>query len=217
MKNYIFYAFALAALTLAPAGASAQKSNTDSVPAGTDLNALKFDTPVIIDSSVAFADSDNKWIAMSADVQAITQVPVEKVYAVLHDLANQPNVFNKGVSKTKSVVVKSSGPTGVTAEFTTTAVGQDTTYTALVTEKLSLPDSALITVKQTVPNVQIRNVYATWYIAQVTVNGAKCTYIRFYDTNEAAGGSVKKGLVSAGINGAHTSTLKQLIDGARNR
>ncbi|MDR1257587.1 MAG: hypothetical protein LBJ86_07565 [Spirochaetaceae bacterium] len=217
MKNYIFYGFALAALTLAPIGVSAQKYNTDAVPAGTDLSALKFDTPVIIDSDVVFADSDNKWIAMSADVQAITQVPIEKMYAVLHDLANQPNVFNKGVSKTKSVVIKSSRPDGVTAEFTTTAVGQDTTYTALVTENLNLPDSALITVKQTEPNAQIRNVYATWYVASMTVNGAKCTYIRFYDSNEAAGGAIKKGLVNAGINGAHTSTIKQLIDGARNR
>jgi hypothetical protein len=135
----------------------------------------------------------------------------------LHDLANQPNVFKGALSKTKSVVVKSSGPDGVTAEFTTTAVGQDTTYTAFVTEKLSLPDSAFITIKQTAPNVQIRNLYATWYMAQVTVNGAKYTYIRFYDSNEAAGGSFKKSAVSAGINGAHTATIKQLIDGAQKR
>jgi hypothetical protein len=218
MKNYIFYAVALAALTLAPVDVSAQKSNTDRVPAGTDLSTLKFDTPVIIDSNVDFADSTNKWIAMSADVQVITQVPVEKVYAVLHDIPNQPNVFNKGVSKTTKAVVKSSSAAGVTAEFTTTAVGQDTTYAALVTERLALPDSVFITVKQTnAPNEQIRNVYATWYVASVTVNGAKCTYIRFYDANEAAGGGVKKGLISAGINGAHTSTIKLLIDGARNR
>ncbi|MDR0383485.1 MAG: hypothetical protein LBH50_05810 [Spirochaetaceae bacterium] len=217
MKHSFFYALAFAALVFVPVGARAQTASTEGVSPGTDLSSLKLDTPVMVNSDVAFADSSNKWIAMSAEVHAITQTPLEKVYAVLHDLEGQPKVFNKGLSVTKSIVIKSSGPEGVVAECTMTAVGQDTTYTAVVSEKLNLPDSALITVKQTVPNAQIRNVYATWYLAAVSVNGVKCTYIRFYDSNEAAGGAIKKGLVSAGINSAHISTIKQLIAGAKNK
>jgi uncharacterized membrane protein len=217
MEKHILYVLTLAALIFTPAGAFAQNPGGEGVAPNTDLGALKVDTPVIISSNVAFADSGNKWIAMSADVHAITQVPIDKVYAVLHDLENQPKVFNKGLSVTKSVVVKEAGSNGVTATFTTAAAGQDTSYTALITEKVNLPESAFITVKQTVPNDQIRNVYATWYLSAQTINGATYTYIRFYDSNEAAGGSAKKSIVSLGINGAHTATLKQLIDGAKKR
>jgi hypothetical protein len=217
MKHLFTVVFLIAVMMFFPVALFAQQYNTEGVVPNTDLSALKADTPVIINSNVDFADSSNKWIAMSAEVQAITQVPIEKLYAVLHDIESQPKVFNKGLSVTKSAKIDSTGPDGTVATYITSAVGQETVYTALVTEKVNLPDSVFIVVKQIKPSDQIRDLYATWYIAQVTVNGAKYTYIRFYDSNEAAGGSVKKGLVNAGINGAHTSTIKQLIDGAQKR
>ncbi|MDR2098128.1 MAG: hypothetical protein LBP37_06375 [Spirochaetaceae bacterium] len=197
-----------------PDGVFAQRNDTEGVAPNTDLSALKVDTPVVISSNVAFADSSEKWIAMSAEVQAITKVPVEKLYAVIHDIENQPKVFNKGLSVTKSAKIESGGPDGVVASFTTSALGQDTVYTALVTEKTDLPNSAFITVKQTENNEQIRNLYATWYLSTVTVNGQKYSYIRFYDSNEAAGGGIKKTAVSGGIKGVHTATINQLIAGA---
>jgi hypothetical protein len=215
MKNFIFYVFALAILTSPVADIFAQQANTEGVAPNTNLSALKVDTPVIISSNVAFADSSNKWVAMSAEVHAITQAPIEKLYAVLHDIENQPKVFNKGLSVTKSAKIDSTGPDGTIATFTTTAVGQDTVYTALVTEKTDLPNSVFITVKQTKPNDQIRNLYATWYLSTVTINGKNYSYIRFYDSSEAAGGGIKKGLIGAGINSAHTSSINQLIAGAK--
>jgi hypothetical protein len=213
MKRFIFCGFVI--LALAPVMLFAQEVNTEGLVTNTDLSTLKVDTPVVLNSNVAFADSGNKWVAMSAEVHAITQAPIEKLYGVLHDIENQPKVFNKGLSVTKSAKIESTGPDGTVATFTTSAVGQDTVYTALVTEKVNLPDSVFITVKQTTSNDQIRNLYATWYLATVTVNGAKYSYIRFYDSSEAAGGSIKKGLISTGINSAHAASINQLIAGAK--
>ncbi|MDR1148925.1 MAG: hypothetical protein LBK66_09870 [Spirochaetaceae bacterium] len=217
MKNFLNL-FVILILTLVSAAAFAQQRNTEGVAPNTDLSTLKADKPVIIDSNVAFVDgSDNNWIGMSAEVQAITQVPIEKLYAVLHDIENQPKIFNKGLSVTKNAVINSVGENGTVATFTTTAVGQDTVYTALVTEKVNLPESAFITVKQIQPNSQIRNLYATWYLSTQTINGVKYTYIRFYDSNEAAGGGIKKTAISAGIKSAHVASINQLINGAAKR
>jgi hypothetical protein len=210
--------FVILILTLVSTVAFAQQRNTEGVAPNTDLSTLKADKPVVINSNVAFVDgSGNNWIGMSAEVQAVTQVPIEKLYAILHDIENHPKIFNKGLSVTKNAVINSVGENGTIATFTTSAVGQDTVYTALVTEKVNLPESAFITVKQTAANSQIRNLYATWYLSTQTINGVKYTYIRFYDSSEAAGGSVKKGLISAGIKGAHVSSINQLIDGAAKR
>ncbi|MDR0663263.1 MAG: hypothetical protein LBF80_04185 [Spirochaetaceae bacterium] len=217
MKNLFTAIFSIIAMTLVPAALFAQRYNTEGVAPNTDLGDLKVDKPEIINSDVAFADGGNDWIAMSAEVHAITQVPIDKLYAVLHDIESQPKVFNKGLSVTKSAKIDSTGPDGTVATYTTSAVGQETVYTALVTEKVNLPDSVFIVVKQTKPNSQIRNVYATWYLSTVTLNGIKYSYIRFYDSNEAAGGGIKKAAVSAGINSAHTATINQLIDGAKKR
>ncbi|MDR1363616.1 MAG: hypothetical protein LBJ35_06165 [Spirochaetaceae bacterium] len=207
-----------AILVCVSTAAFAQQPNTEGVAPNTDLSTLKVDKPVVISSSVAFADGGgNKWVAMSAEVQTITQTPIEKLYAVLHDIENQPKVFNKGLSVTKKAVIDSTQGDGVIATFTTTAVGQDTVYTALVTEKVNLPESVFITVKQTAPNNQIQNLYATWYLSTQTVNGVKYTYIRFYDSSEAAGDGLKKTAISVGINSAHTASINQLIDGAKKR
>ncbi|MDR2445198.1 MAG: hypothetical protein LBD44_04625, partial [Spirochaetaceae bacterium] len=212
MKIFMLYGFALAVLTSTPALMFAQQqAKTEGIVPDTDLSTLKPDMPSVISSNVAFADSSNKWVAMSAEVQAITQAPIEKLYAILHDIENQPKVFNKGLSVTKSAKIEETVEDGTIATFTTTAVGQDTVYTALVSERTDIPDSVFITVRQTKDTDQIRNLYATWYISTVTINGAKYSYIRFYDSSEAAGGSIKKGLISAGINSAHTSSINQLI------
>ena len=216
MKTITFYGFALVVLLSAPVAVFAQQqAKTEGIAPGADLSALKVDAPVVLSSDVAFADDSNKWVAMSAEVHAITQAPIEKLYAILHDIENQPKVFNKGLSITKSARIEGVAEDGTIATFTTTAVGQDTVYTALVSENADLPDSVFITVKQTKANDQIRNLYATWYLSTVTVSGAKYSYIRFYDSSEAAGGGIKKGLISAGINSAHTSSIKQLIAGAK--
>jgi hypothetical protein len=218
MKNFLLNGFIFAGLVFVSTAVFSQQRNTEGVAPNTDLSALTVDKPVIISSSVAFADgSDNKWIAMSAEVQAITQVPIEKLYAVLHDIENQPKVFNKGLSVTKKAVIDSVTADGTIATFTTTAVGQDTVYTALVTEKVDLPESVFITVKQREGNNQIRNLYAAWYLSTKTIKGSTYTYIRFYDSSEAAGGGIKKTAISAGINGAHTASINQLIDGAKKR
>jgi hypothetical protein len=217
MKILFIAFFSITVIMAAPSALFAQQYNSEGVAPGTNLSALKVDSPNIISSSVDFADSSNKWIAMSAEVQALTQVPIEKLYAVLHDIENQPKVFNKGLSVTKSTKIDSTGPDGTVATYTTSALGQETVYTALVTEKVNLPDSVFIVVKQTEPNDQIRNLYATWYFSTVTVNGSKYSYIRFFDSNEAAGGGAKKLAVSAGIKSAHIASVNQLIDGAKNR
>ncbi|MDR2343780.1 MAG: hypothetical protein LBD86_04525, partial [Spirochaetaceae bacterium] len=211
MKRFIFYGLVSVVLTFVPAALFAQKADTEGLAPSIDLSALKVDTPVVLDSNVAFADDSKKWVAMSAEVHAVTQAPIEKLYAILHDIENQPKVFNKGLSVTKSAKIEGFAEDGTIATFTTTAVGQDTVYTALVSERTDLPNSVFIMVRQTKDNDQIRNLYATWYISTVTINGAKYSYIRFYDSSEAAGGSIKKGLISAGINSAHTSSINQLI------
>ncbi|MDR2659909.1 MAG: hypothetical protein LBC27_07995 [Spirochaetaceae bacterium] len=218
MKNYITNCLVFTFLISSAAILAAQQAATEGLAPNTDLSKLTAEKPVIISSNVEFVPgSDNKWIAISAEVQAITLVPIEKLYAVLHDIENQPKVFNKGFSSTKKAVIDSTTPNGTIATFTTTAVGQDTVYTALVTEKLDLPNSAFITVKQTAPNKQIRNLYATWYLSTQTIDGVKYSYIRFYDSSEVAGDGLKKALIGGGINSAHTSSISQLIEGAKKR
>jgi hypothetical protein len=217
MKNF-FKPSIILILAFVSTAAFAQQRNTEGVAPNTDLSTLKADSPVVISSNVAFVDgSGNNWIGMSAEVHAITLTPIEKLYAVLHDIENQPKVFNKGLSVTKKAVIDKTEANGTVATFTTTAVGQDTVYTALVTEKVNLPESVFITVKQIEPSSQIRNLYAAWYLSTQTINGVKYTYIRFYDSSEAAGGGIKKTAISVGINSAHTASINQLIDGANKR
>jgi hypothetical protein len=205
--------FILAALFLPVSALHAQA--TLAVAPGTDLATLLKNGPTVITSSVV--TTDDKWVKLVTDTHAVSDVSIDKVYAVLTDLKNQPNVFKGTFSRTKSVEIISATDEGTTATFTTTAkigpIQVDTTYTALVKERPNLPASFSKIITQTAPNDKIRAVSATWYAESVTIADKPYTYIRFYDSNEVNQNSNKL-LIQGGIKGAHTDTLKQLIAAA---
>jgi hypothetical protein len=72
--------------------------------------------------------------------------------------------------------------------------------------------SIVIEITQVTGDGSVRNIFASWFLAAVTVDGKPCTYIRFFDSNESkqqVGGQLM--VMKMSVNGEHTGALEQLI------
>jgi hypothetical protein len=192
-----------------------QKPDTAAVASDAALSGL-VNNPTVISQTVEALpkEGSGNWIRMAADIHVITEQPVEALFAVLHDIPGQVKVFGN----TKGAEVINAAEDGTVAKFTNGFLGIKTVYTALVVEKAQLPKTAVTEVSQYEDNGDIRKVWATWFITQVTLNGKPYSYVRFYDTSEVRSRILgQQTAISLGIKSAHADTLRELIAAAKSR
>ncbi|GHV84347.1 hypothetical protein AGMMS50212_16870 [Spirochaetia bacterium] len=179
---------------------------------GADLAKLLKSGHSVISSRVE--KTQDNWLILDTDVHTVSDIPIEKAEAVLSDLASHVQVFKGTFSKTSKVVINGKTAEGTNVTFTTTALGQDTVYTALAKEQNNLPESFGILITQINQEEKIRKVYAQWYAQVVKIDGKQYTYIRFHDSSEVNQAS-KMGLIKMGVDNAHKASLDQLVAGAK--
>jgi hypothetical protein len=176
--------------------------------------------PVMV--SPVRVDSANGWLTMETDVQVITETPLDKIYAVMHDIPGQVAVFTGKKSKTKQArVVDQQGDTATVDCITTTFVGPfqiDTPYRAQVVEKEASADQFIIEVTQTDSgdNNKIRDLYAIRFACRLTgKDGKNYTYVRFYGTEKIPSSIVPRKILASGSEGVNVEVLNLLLAAAK--
>ena len=170
----------------------AQTESTRIVPGAQAQFANLFNTPVMVKPAIAEPLGRN-WFRLETDIHIFTdEVNVRQVAAALLDFDSSDRFFSGKKSKLTTKII-SREPDGITADFITitiaplgiqlktpyraTVKAAENTDTRFALEARQFPDDS-------VSNKNIKNMLATRYAEEVTINGRKYTYIRMYTVNE---------------------------------
>jgi len=188
MKKIIFFpVFCIFGLSL-----FAQTGSTSVAPGAQAQLADLLNKPAMVNPATATALGKN-WFRLETDAHVFTdQVSVSQVAAMMLDLNNQDKFMNGKKSKLTTKVV-SRGTDAIIADFVSISVAIlgiqiktpyrasiktiENTDTRFVLEVRQLPDDST-------SNNDMKNLFATRYAEEVTINGKKYTYIRIYTIDE---------------------------------
>jgi hypothetical protein len=208
--------FLLFLFLLPPFSLCAQDDRALGIAPGANLQALLKNGPDVI-SAKAETTADN-WLLVEVDTHDVIDVPFENVKYIIAHIEDHPNVFNEGITQTKSVKVLNKKDNVTTGVFTyITKVGpvdDESYYTATVTVKVSDSKSYGEVHKQTDENITVRKLLANWYACAVVIDGKEYTYIRFLDFSEI-NQQHRKLFIKLGYRNTHANSLKQVEKAAK--
>jgi len=175
---------------------------------GFSLFAQTESTRISLDAQTHLADLLNKpamvnhasaaplgrnWFRLETDAHVFTdQVSIRQVAAMLLDLDNQDK-FLDGKKSRLSTKVVSRRPDEIIADFVSISIAPlgiqiKTPYRASIKTTENTDSRFVLEVRQlpddSASNKDIKNLFATRYVEEVTINGKKYTYIRIYTVNE---------------------------------
>ena len=188
MKKYlIILAFCLTGLSL-----FGQTTPTRLAPGAQAQFAALLNTPAMVTPATAAALGKN-WFRLETDIHTFTdEVSLRQVAAALLDFDNGDKFFNGKKSKLTTKII-SRQPDGIIADFVSIAIAPlgiqiKTPYRAEIKVTENTDTRFVIEVRQfpddSVSNKDIKNMFATRYAEEVTINGRKYTYIRIYTIDE---------------------------------
>ena len=188
MKKYLFLPF----FCIFGFSLFAQTASTSIAPGAQAQLADLLNKPAMVNPATATALGKN-WFRLETDAHVFTdQVSVSQVAAMLLDVDNLEKFMNGKRSKLTAKVV-SRGPDAIVTDFVSISIAPlgiqirtpyrasiktiENTDTRFVLEVRHLPDDSA-------SNKDIKNLYATRYAEEVTINGKKYTYIRIYTIDD---------------------------------
>jgi hypothetical protein len=188
MKKILFFlTFCLITLTL-----FAQTGSTRLAPGAETQLATLLNKPSMVRPATA-APLGKNWFRLETDAHIFTdQVSVGQVAAVLLDLDNQDKFLNGKKSKMTTKII-SRGTEGSIVDLVSISIAPlgiqiKTPYRALIKATENTNTRFVLEVRQltddSVSNKEIKNLFATRYTEEVTINNRKYTYIRIYTINE---------------------------------
>jgi len=186
-KYFLFPVFCLLGLSL-----FAQTVSTSVAPGAEAQLADLLNKPAMVKPATA-TSLGRSWYRLETDAHVFTdQVSVRQVAAMLLDTNNQEKFMDGDKSKLTAEVV-SHGQDATIVDFVSISVGPlgiqietpyraslrtvENTDTRFVLEVRQLPDDSA-------SNGDMRNLYATRYAEEVTIDGKQYTYIRIYTIDE---------------------------------
>jgi len=186
-KLFLFPVFCVLGLSL-----FAQTESSRLAPGAEAELADLLNKPAMVKPATA-TSLGRSWYRLETDAHVFTdQVSIGQVAAVLLDINNQEKFMDGDKSKLKAEVV-SRGQDATVVDFVSISVGPlgiqietpyraslktvENTDTRFVLEVRQLPDDSA-------SNEDMRNLYATRYAEEVTIDGKKYTYIRIYTIDE---------------------------------
>ncbi|GHU06082.1 hypothetical protein FACS1894147_12790 [Spirochaetia bacterium] len=202
----------------------AQSSTTEPVPDLQDQLEKLLNKPAMIKPATA-APLGKNWFRLETDAHVITDaVSVKQVAAVLLDLDNQASFFNGKKSKLSAAVV-SRGETESIVDFVSISVAPlgiqiKTPYRASVSTAVNTDTVIVVEVRQLAgnsnTNKDIKNLFATRYAEEVSLNGKTYTYIRIYTIDEINASILPgaKGTLENGSSPVNEEILQLLIAAA---
>ncbi|MDR2518072.1 MAG: hypothetical protein LBD13_01475 [Spirochaetaceae bacterium] len=218
---YIVYT----ALFIETAVVSAQSKAAPASGAADKLEAL-LNNPQMASPASAAALGRN-WFKLETDAHVFTdQASVRQVASVLLDLDNQAEIYNGKKSRLAATILSRNGGEIIADFVSVSMVGPiqiKTPYRALVKAADRTDAKIAVEVRQ-IPsdsesNKAIKNLYASRYAEELSVNGKKYTYIRIYTIDEV-NASILPGAKAALENNAgpvNIETLELIIAAARRR
>jgi hypothetical protein len=186
-KSLFFLVFCLLGFSLFA------QAETTSIASGAQAQlADLLNKPAMVNPATA-APLGKNWFRLETDAHVFTdQVSLRQVAAMLLDLDNQDKFLNGRKSKLTTKVV-SRGLDAVIADFVSISVGPlgiqiKTPYRASI-KTIENTDSRFVLEVRQLPddsssNNDMKNLFATRYAEEVTINGKKYTYIRIYTIDE---------------------------------
>jgi hypothetical protein len=168
---------------LAPdSGAAADAAVSAGLAAGAGVEDL-LKSPRVISSSVSREKREGKslWIDMTVDVHGCTEVPRERLLAVLNDTDNYSRVF-------KRIRAASFGSTGegvyrdMRMSIGLLGFSFETNYTLLFRETLNTAGAYRLTFTHAGDDGTVKDVHGFWYFESLEISGESYTYVRYYSS-----------------------------------
>jgi len=186
-KRLLFPVFCLLGLSL-----FAQTESNSIVPGAQSQLAALLNKPAMVTPATATPLGKN-WFRLETDTHVFTdQVSVRQVAAMLLDFDNLDKFMNGKKSKLSSKVV-SRGSDTITVDYVSISMAPlgiqiKTPYRALLQIIENSDTRFALTLRQlpddSASNKDIKNLFATRYTEEVTIDGKKYTYIRIYTIDE---------------------------------
>jgi hypothetical protein len=210
-------------------GFSAQaQTNPDRLAPGAErqLNVL-LNKPVMVHPAGVTPLGKN-WFRLETDAHIITdEVNFKQVAAVLSDVDNTTRVFDGKKSKLTGNVI-SRGNGGTVADFVMISIAPmgiqiKTPYRASVRIAENTESKIYLEIRQLAAdsgsNKNVKELFATRYAEEITINGRKYTYIRIYAVNEANASILPgaKGVLESNSEPANIEALHLIIAAAKTR
>jgi hypothetical protein len=224
MKKYcliLFTAFVSGALHAQAAGTTQPVPNL-----AASLESL-LNKPALIKPAVATPLGKN-WFRLETDAHVITdEVNAKQIAAVLLDTENQAKYYNGKKSKLTAKVVGPGASGGTIADFVSISIAGPfqikTPYRALILPIVNTASKIALEVRQipedSAANSDIKNLFATRYAEDITINGKQYTYIRFYTIDEVNASILPgaKGTLENNSTPVNVENLQMIIAGAKTK
>lgn len=204
----------------------AQSAATQPVPGLAGRLDSLLNKPEMVQPATATPLGKN-WFRLETDAHVITdQVSAAQVARVLLDLDNQSSYYNGKKSKLTATVVSRGGEPVV--DFVSISVAPlgiqiKTPYRASVKAVTNTDAKIVVEVKQlpddSASNSDIKNLFATRYAEEVTINGRNYTYIRIYTLDEVNASILPgaKGALENSSGPVNEETLEMIIAAAKTK
>jgi hypothetical protein len=209
------------------AGISLFAQTTEPVPDLQDQLENLLNKPAMVKPATA-APLGKNWFKLETDAHVITdEVSVKQVAAVLLDLDNQAAIYNGKKSKLSAAVV-SRGETESIVDFVSISIAPlgiqiKTPYRASVITAVNTDTVIAVEVRQLAgdsnSNKDIKNLFATRYAEEVSINGKTYTYIRIYTIDEINASILPgaKSTLEKNSTPVNEETLQMIITAARGK
>jgi hypothetical protein len=171
--------------------------------------------PLVIFSEVSAEkeDDNSRWIRMQAGAHVCTGIPLARLYPVITDYGNYPEIFKRN----RTARISDAGPEGVYQDVEVGIVFPGISYTSryrtLITEKEHSPSRLILEFTGVSGDGSVKDVSAQWYFETTSVEGRPYTYIRYVFSSSVARKSVfQKAVMSMFVGSETVAMLNQLLD-----
>jgi len=222
MRGFFALIFTLTGLSLFA------QAHTTQVASGArgQLNAL-LNKPAMVEP-VGITPLGKNWFKLATDAHVITdEAGFEQVAAVLADLKKTNEIFNGKKSKLLGKVVNQSADETI-VDFEMVSFGPlnihvKTPYRASVKTSEKTETALAVEIRQlatdSASNKDIKNLFATRYAEELTIDGKKYTYIRIYAIDDVNASILPgaKGVLENAALPSNVEALQLIIAAAKKR
>jgi len=192
MKKIVIILNLIVIVMLVAAAQAYPQTNVNRVVPGAEAQLINLlNNPTMVKPPIATPLGRN-WYSLETDIHVFSdQVSVRQVVDVLTDIENLSKAFDGKKSELTATLVSGSGNNTV-VDFVSTAIvigiRLRTPYRAAVTVETNTDTEFFMSVRQlpqdSETNGKIKNLNSPRYVAEVTINGKKYTYIRMFATTD---------------------------------
>jgi len=222
MRGFLAVLFTLTGLSL-----FAQTHTTQIAPGAREQHNALLNKPAMVEP-VGITPLGKNWFRLVTDAHVITdKADFEQIAAVIADLKNTNEIFNGKKSKLLGKMVSQTSDETI-MDFEMISYGPlnihvKTPYRASV-KIIEKPETSLaVEIRQlatdSASNKDIKNLFATRYAEEITIDGKKYIYIRIYALDDANASILPgaKGILESAAVPSNVEALELIIAAAKKR